>query len=352
MTALNPLYTVGDQIAEVLQLHEGLTQARGLARARSRRCAAPASPSPQRRADAYPHQLSGGQRQRAMIAMALACQPQLLLADEPTTALDVTLRAQILELLTDLQRETGMARAADHARPEPGAPLRRPRGGDGERPPRRAGRRWPGVRPTRSIPTPASCIDSRPERDVQPLAGPTRRSLMQADARAACSYPVPSRGCAAGSARARSSRCTAPTFAAAPRRDAGRGRRIGLGQVDAGLALLALRPIATGRSSRWPASAWRRRCGAATARMRRRVQVVFQDPFSSLSPRMTVEADRRRRPGGCTAPSSTPPSAPRAGAAGAGRRRPERGAVPGRCCSAIRTSSPAASASASRSRAR
>ena len=108
MTALNPLYPVGEQIAKVLLLKQGLTANQAWAGA-IEALAATGIPEPARRADAYPHQLSGGQRQRAMIAMALACRPRLLLAAEPTTALDVTLRLQILELLADLQRQTGMA---------------------------------------------------------------------------------------------------------------------------------------------------------------------------------------------------------------------------------------------------
>ena len=108
MTALNPLFTVGDQIAEVLELKQGLSK-RQAWEAAVQALAATGIPEPARRAQAYPHQLSGGQRQRAMIAMALACRPKLLLADEPTTALDVSLRAQILGLLSDLQRQTGMA---------------------------------------------------------------------------------------------------------------------------------------------------------------------------------------------------------------------------------------------------
>ena len=108
MTSLNPVFTIGDQIAEAIILHEGgnpkqvrsrvieMLQMVGL-------------PSPAERVEDYPHQLSGGMRQRVMIAMALACKPDLLIADEPTTALDVTIQAQILDLLKKLQRELGMA---------------------------------------------------------------------------------------------------------------------------------------------------------------------------------------------------------------------------------------------------
>jgi len=101
MTALNPLFTVGNQIAEVLMLHEGLS-AKAAARRTVELLDKTGIPEPARRALAFPHQLSGGQRQRAMIAMALACRPKLLIADEPTTALDVTIQVQILELLNDL----------------------------------------------------------------------------------------------------------------------------------------------------------------------------------------------------------------------------------------------------------
>ena len=108
MTALNPLFSVGNQIAEVLMLHEGLsTKAAALRTVQL--LEKTGIPEPARRAMAYPHQLSGGQRQRAMIAMALACKPRLLIADEPTTALDVTIQVQILELLNQLQREENMA---------------------------------------------------------------------------------------------------------------------------------------------------------------------------------------------------------------------------------------------------
>jgi len=108
MSALNPLFTVGQQIAEVLEVHDGLSKRAALTRA-VELLDRTGVDEPHRRANNTPHQLSGGQRQRVVIAMALACHPQLLIADEPTTALDVTIREQVLELLLQLQREEGMA---------------------------------------------------------------------------------------------------------------------------------------------------------------------------------------------------------------------------------------------------
>jgi peptide/nickel transport system ATP-binding protein len=108
MTSLNPVYTVGEQIAEVLRLHEGLSRKQALAGA-AEMLALVRIATPARRVNDYPHQFSGGMRQRVMIAMALACKPQLLIADEPTTALDVTIQAQILDLLAELKDRLGMA---------------------------------------------------------------------------------------------------------------------------------------------------------------------------------------------------------------------------------------------------
>src|ERR1700687_2931412 len=108
MTSLNPVYTVGDQIGEVIALHEGLGRRAVLERTIDM-LALVQIPNPKRRVNDYPHQFSGGMRQRVMIAMALACHPKLLIADEPTTALDVTIQAQILELLLSLRDELGMA---------------------------------------------------------------------------------------------------------------------------------------------------------------------------------------------------------------------------------------------------
>jgi peptide/nickel transport system ATP-binding protein len=108
MTSLNPAYTIGEQIIEVLVRHRGLTRTQARDRAidllRGVRI-----PSPEQRVDDYPHKLSGGMRQRAMIAMALACDPQLLIADEPTTALDVTIQAQVLDLMRTLKEQTDAA---------------------------------------------------------------------------------------------------------------------------------------------------------------------------------------------------------------------------------------------------
>jgi peptide/nickel transport system ATP-binding protein len=105
MTSLNPVFTIGDQIMEVVQLHESVDRKTALFRA-VEALRAVGIPAPERRVHEYPHQLSGGMRQRAMIAMAIVCTPELLIADEPTTALDVTVQAQIFDLLKTIQRDT------------------------------------------------------------------------------------------------------------------------------------------------------------------------------------------------------------------------------------------------------
>jgi oligopeptide/dipeptide ABC transporter ATP-binding protein len=108
MTSLNPVYTIGDQIAETYVIHQGMNKTEAFQGA-AEMLRLVGIPAPERRVHEYPHQLSGGMRQRAMIAMAMACRPKLLIADEPTTALDVTIQAQILDLMLGLQEEVGMA---------------------------------------------------------------------------------------------------------------------------------------------------------------------------------------------------------------------------------------------------
>jgi microcin C transport system ATP-binding protein len=283
MTALNPLYTVGDQIAEVLELKQGVTR-RQAWDAAIEALAATGIPEPARRAQAFPHQLSGGQRQRAMIAMALACRPRLLLADEPTTALDVTLRGQILDLLSDLQRQTGMAvlmithdlnlvrKFADRVAVmenghlvEEGAVA--------------------GVFADPQHPYTRKLIDSRPQRDLDPAAPPGGEPVMQAS-QLRVAYPVPIPGIKGWFNKGEFVAVKDAAFAIPPGQTLGVVGESGSGKSTLALAALGLVPHrgelqAVGRH--WSPDA------AGNKAIRRLVQVVFQDPYSSLSPRMTVE---------------------------------------------------------------
>ena len=219
MTSLNPLLTVGRQISEAIALHQGLSRRDAMDRAVEmlRRVHIP---EPEQRAHAYPHQLSGGMRQRVMIAMALSCNPKVLIADEPTTALDVTIQAQILDLMRELQRDARHRDHPDHPRHGRGRRERRPRGGDVCRPQGRGGERRRPVRTIPAIPTRAGLLGSIPhldvaarsrsqphaaERDqghgavaVQPAAGLQLRAALRLRHR-----PVPRRVAAAGAASAR-----------------------------------------------------------------------------------------------------------------------------------------------------
>jgi len=279
MTALNPLFTVGNQIGEMLTLHEGLSKSAARARAIGL-LARTGIPEPEQRVDVYPHQLSGGQRQRAMIAMALACKPRLLICDEPTTALDVTIQAQILALLDELQAEMGMAllfithdlnlvRRFTH------------RIGVMER-----GRlvevgATPAVFASPQHGYTRKLLASRPRRVVE---------AVPADA------PVLVQGDGVGvSFTFREGWFGKRQFQAVKGATLSlrRGETLGIvgesgsGKTTLGMALLALQPISAG-SIRMAGERIDNADRTRLRGMRRRMQVVFQDPFASLSPRMTI----------------------------------------------------------------
>ena len=288
MTALNPLMTIGLQIAEILQLKKGLTGAQ-CAQAAIELLASTGIPEPARRANSFPHQLSGGQRQRAMIAMALASSPRLLLADEPTTALDVTLRGQILDLLTDLQRQTGMAvllithdlnlvhRFADRvAVMEQGVLVEQgPVGSVFDAP--------------RQVYT-QRLIASQPQRDVVEAAPPagTAPVVQSRDLRVV--YPVPLAGVRGWFKKGEFVAVQGAALQLLPGQTLGVVGESGSGKSTLAQAILGLLPSTgelqvAGQAWQQPAT----RNTPANQQLRRRVQVVFQDPFSSLSPRLTVE---------------------------------------------------------------
>jgi microcin C transport system ATP-binding protein len=284
MTALNPLFTIGDQIAEVLQLKQGLTP-RQAAQAAVELLASTGIPEPARRANAFPHQLSGGQRQRAMISMALACRPRLLLADEPTTALDVSLRGQILDLLADLQRQYGMAvlmitHDLNLVRKFADRIAVMERGHIVEHGTVRNVFAAPQHAYTRRL------IDSRPTRDGLERAIDTQAATVMQASGLRVRYPVPVPGIRGWFKRGSFVAVKGVDFQIPAGQTLGVVGESGSGKSTLAFAALGLQPFegrleATG-------SAWGRDAAANKA-IRRAVQVVFQDPFSSLSPRMTVE---------------------------------------------------------------
>lgn len=282
MTALNPLFTVGDQIAEVLQLKRGMLRDEAWFEV-IRLLSDTGISEPQRRAHNYPHQLSGGQRQRVMIAMALACRPRLLVADEPTTALDVSLRGQILDLLDSLQQRYGMSvllithdlqavrRFADRVLiMEKGQVVE---SGD--------------VSEVLSHPQHAytqRLIDSHAPRDV--LAARDDASVCMHAQRLRVTYPVTRGGWRGWLGRGEFVAVHALDFELRAGQTLGVMGESGSGKSSLALATLGLLP--SEGTLTIDGQAWSGRARQDLA-LRRKVQVVFQDPFSSLSPRMNVQ---------------------------------------------------------------
>jgi microcin C transport system ATP-binding protein len=288
MTALNPLYTVGEQIAETIVLHDGVSasEARRRAVALLERTGIA---EPGKRVNSYPHQLSGGQRQRAMIAMALACRPRLLLADEPTTALDVTIRAQIVELLLELQRDEASRRGMAVLLITHDLNLVRHFA-------QRVAVMEKGVLvesgPVDTLfeapqhPYTQRLLQSRPERTVVPVL-PISPVLLEArDVSVDFRTKLPG-----FDGWFRSGRFRAVDDATVSVRQ---GETLGIvGESGSGKSTLAMALLGLQRTSHGAIEFQGRALDSFRGRdqttLRSNMQVVFQDPFSSLSPRQTIE---------------------------------------------------------------
>ncbi|WP_250465140.1 dipeptide ABC transporter ATP-binding protein [Caballeronia sp. GAFFF2] len=288
MTALNPLYTVGDQIGETIQLHDGATPREARQRAIAL-LARTGITEPERRVDSYPHQLSGGQRQRVMIAMALACRPRLLLADEPTTALDVTIRAQIVDLLLELQRDEaekrGMAvllithdlnlvrRFAERvAVMEKGLLVE---SGPVEQ-----------IFTSPQHPYTQRLLESKPKRHVLPVL-PIAPVLLDAK-NLSVDYATKLPGINGWFRRGRFKAVDDVSVSVRQGETLGIVGESGSGKSTLAMALLGLQRVSNG-AVQFQGRVLGDFRGREKTVLRSNLQVVFQDPFSSLSPRQTVE---------------------------------------------------------------
>ena len=288
MTALNPLYTVGEQIAETIVVHDGVPAKEARKRAVAL-LARTGIAEPGKRVNSYPHQLSGGQRQRAMIAMALACRPRLLLADEPTTALDVTIRAQIVELLLELQRDEAEKRgmavllithdlnlvrhfAQRVAVMEKGVLVE---SGAVEQ-----------LFTSPQHPYTQRLLQSRPERTVIPVLPISPMLLEARDVSVEFKTKLPG---FAGWFRSGRFRAVADASVSVRQGETlGIVGESGSGKSTLAMALLGLQRTAQGEIE-FQGRALSSYRGAEQTALRSNMQVVFQDPFSSLSPRQTIE---------------------------------------------------------------
>ena len=281
MTALNPLFTVGDQIAEVLELKHAMSRQQAWREAVAW-LERTGLPDPAQKAAHYPHQLSGGQRQRAMIAMALAGKPRLLLADEPTTALDVSVRGQIMDLLRDLQREQGLAvllitHDLPMVRQFADRVLVMEKGHGVEE------GKVSQVLSRPHHPYTQRLVQSLPVRDLRPEAADDATCITAQGV--SVDYAVSQSGWRGWFQKGRFAALSGVDFELKRGQTLGVVGESGSGKSTLALALLGLHPCA-GQLALW-GQVWGQGQASDLA-LRRRIQVVFQDPFSSLSPRMTV----------------------------------------------------------------
>jgi peptide/nickel transport system ATP-binding protein len=303
MTSLNPVFTVGFQIEEVLRLHMGMSGAKARARA-VELLTEVGLPEPARRIDMFPSQLSGGQQQRVMIAMAIACEPKLLIADEPTTALDVTIQKQILELIAQLQKKHRMSvlfithdlavvgEIADHVIVMRSGEIR-------EHGPAKQVFEAPQDPYTRAL------LQCRPQLDRRPARLPVIEDFLSGDAHLA--IPDRTRGVVAGDVPVLQVRNLGKSFYSREglfgKRefkavknvsfDLAKGKTLGLvgesgsGKTTVGLTLMRLHQATTGEAL----FEGRDILGMSTKEFipyKRRIQIIFQNPYASLNPRFIV----------------------------------------------------------------